>query len=679
MKLRYLLLGVAGLFVISQVPAQHIAVEAQNSTIEKILEAIASRYGETADFESLLNELVLLRQHPLDLNVATRAALEKIPFLTVFQINSLLAYREEHGVFFSLYELGMVYGFSEETIRMIIPYVTIGNNEAVHFTGSMRHEISLRTQRILEKSAGYIEDDQQQRKYPGNPWLYYARYGLEAAGHIRASITLEKDPGEEFFKGSNPHGFDFHSASITLSEIGPLKTMVAGDFRPQFGQGLTLWSGASPGKSSLALGVVKRKNGAGAFTSSDENGMFRGLVATVQAGNFEITGFYSSVRKDANITDTLPSGRICFTSFQESGYHRTEAEVADENAVRMQSMGGNIHFRGNWLKAGTTFAYTLLDKNMLAGEEPKDLYDFRGNSLLNWGIDYSATFRKLQLFGEAAIGNQAWATVDGALFNAGRHASFVLFYRYYSPGYYSFNSAAFSEGSANSNEEGMYAGTVIHPYRNWKVSAYADIFRFPWLRYRVSAPSAGTDFLVETEYAPGDIAMYMRWRYEDNPTDIQSDTFWVAAVGSKKRNSCRFQIAVPVNERLTLQSRLEAIWVNVTGEDPDRGIMVYQHADYRFKSVPVILNFRVAWFRTGSYNSRIYAYEQDMVAGFSFAPLYSEGFRTYLMARYEPGRLSYRLRIAQTNYYDQPTNGTGNDAINGPAKTEIKVQVIARF
>lgn len=678
MKYRYLLLGIAGLGVVSHVTAQ-VPVDAQSPVIEKVLESIAVRYGESADFESLLNELMLLRQNPLNLNTATREELERIPFLTAFQIQSLLAYREEHGYLLSIYELGMVYGFTEETISMVLPYVIVGGNEALRFTGGMRHEISLRTQRILQQSAGYEGDAQHDRAYPGNPWLYYARYGLEASGHVRAGITLEKDPGEEFFSGSNPQGFDFHSAHIEITEAGPIKSLVAGDFRPQFGQGLVVWGGVSPGKSSMALGVVRRKDGAGAFTSSDENGLFRGLVATVQAGKFAITGFYSTVGKDANITDTLPSGTVCFSSFQESGYHRTTAEVADENAVRMQSVGGNIHFRGNWLKAGTTLVYTVLDKSMVAGDQPKDLYDFHGNKLLNWGVDYNATLGRVQLFGETAIGNQSWATLNGGLFNAGKQASFVLLYRYYKPGYHGFYSAAFSEGSENSNEEGLYAGTVVHPYRNWKVSAYADLFRFPWLRYRVSAPSGGADYLVETEYSPGNVSMYMRWRFEDNPEDLQSDTLGMSGVGSKKRNGLRVQVVLPLNDWLTLQNRLEAIWVKNPGEDPENGIMFYQQADFRFKKIPVVLNFRFSWFRTDSYDARIYAYEQDMVSGFSFAPLYSEGFRTYLMARYEVGRISYRIRIAQTNYYNQTSTGTGNDEVEGPAKTEIKAQVIARF
>ena len=678
MKYRYLLLVVAGLLVLNRVPAQ-IPVDTYSGMIETIMESIASRYGETADYEALLIELELQRQHPLDLNNATREDLEKIPFLTVFQINSLLKYREEHGILLSIYELGMVYGFTEETIRVLIPYVVVGSNEAVNFTGRIHHEITVRTQRILEKSRGYQKNGQHKRQYPGNPWNYYARYGLEAAGHIKAGITLEKDPGEDFFKGSNPQGFDFHSAFITLDEVGPLQTLVLGDFRPQFGQGLTLWSGFSTGKSSLALNVAKRQDVVRAFTSSDENGMFRGMAATVKAGNIKFTGFYSSVRKDANITDTLPTGMVCFSSFQESGYHRTTAEAADENSVRVNSVGGNIHFRGNRLKVGTTVVYYALDKNMQAGDQPKDLYDFSGNRLLNWGLDYNANFGRVQLFGETAISNQSWATINGSLFNASKYASFVLLYRYYMPGYFNFNSAAFSEGSANSNEKGMYAGTVVHPYRNWKVSAYADIFRFPWLKYQVSAPSSGTDYLVETEFSPGDVTMYLRWRYEDNPFDMQSDSLWVAVVGSKIRNSLRVHIAVPLNDRITLQGRLEANWVNSSGDAPDRGFMCYQNVDYVLKKVPIVLNFRFAWFSTGSYNSRIYAYEQDIVPGFSFSPLYTEGFRTYLMARYDSGAMSFRIRLAQTHFIHETTIGSGYDEIESNTRNEIKIQLAVRL
>ena len=46
------------------------------------------------------------------------------------------------------------------------------------------------------------------------------------------------------------------------------------------------------------------------------------------------------------VTDTAGREDL-FSSFQNSGYHRTPAEIADRNNNRQFSAGGNIRYTGN--------------------------------------------------------------------------------------------------------------------------------------------------------------------------------------------------------------------------------------------------------------------------------------------------------------------------------------------
>ncbi len=687
MIFRFLLSLAAGIMIIIPVQAQP-DIPWQSGFIESLIESIESQGGESADYETLLHELENLQRHPIDLNAADRADLQKLLFLTDFQISSLLAYRKEHGNLLSMYELGMVYGFTDEVIQMMLPFVFAGNELDMDFRLKPaikrgHHEILLRTQRVLEQTAGYKTSDTVtgSSKYPGNPWLYYGRYGFESADHIKAGITLEKDPGEDFFGGSNKQGFDFNSAYLMVTNAGPVKTVLLGDYRLQFGQGLTLWNGTAPGKSSLPLNIVKRQDAIRAFTSTDENDLFRGLAANAGWGRFVFTLFCSSKKRDANITDTLSSGTICFSSFQESGYHRTNSEITDEKSVRETGFGGNLHYRNNWLKIGTTLAHYQLDKCWVKGEELKDLYDFEGTSLLNWGVDYTATLNRIQLFGETARGNQGWATLNGLLYNMNKYASFSLLYRNFQTDYFSMHSAAFSEGSDNNNEQAIYAGTVLHPFRNWQLSAYADFYRFPWLSYRVNAPSAGSDYLVQVDYSTArKVEMFIRLRFENNPENEAGTSQPIPVVYSLKRTGLRYHISLPVSEQLALQNRIELIRVRSVQNESDNGIMLYQDIEYRPARVPLTLNFRFAWFDTDSYESRIYAYEQDMTSGFSFSPLYSRGYRTYLLLRYDIGKsLSCRLRLSQSNYLDKDFVGSGWDKIDASTRSEIKLLLTARF
>jgi hypothetical protein len=688
MKIRYLLFVVVA-FVINYPATAQSVIPGQTNIKESLMESIMSLGGESGDYEANLNELEELQKKPLDLNKVTREDLQKLPFLTDFQISSLLQYREENGKLLTIYELQVVYGFTDEVIGMMLPYVMVSDQEPGtdlrlrQMAGRGNHEVVLRTKRLVERVSGYSAFDSVAGKmrYPGNPWFINAGYGFEFKDHIRAGLTVEKDPGEELFKGSNRGGFDFNSAFVMVHDAGIIKSAILGDYRLAFGQGLTLWSGMAPGKSSLPMNIVKRQDAIKAFTSADENNYFRGVAAGVTRGSFTLTGFYSSKKRDANITDTLASGHIGFSSFQESGYHRTSSEIIDERSVRETAFGGNLVFRNNLIKAGTTLVYYQFDKYMEMGNDLKDIHDFAGNRLLNWGIDYSLSLNKIQLFGETSYGNHYWATLNGVLLNVNKYASFSLLYRNFGAGYFSLHSSAFSESATDANEEALYAGVVIHPAAKWKISGYADFYRFPWLKFGLSAPASGSDYLLQVDFSPNKhIGMYLKLKYESDPRDELSDLQLIPEIAESQHTGIRYHISYRLSEKVSIQNRVEIISIKPGGTGTSNGILIYQDVEYRVKKVPVVIDFRLAWFNTGSYDSRIYAYEQDMTSGFSFSPLYDKGYRTYLMVRYDiTQQVSCRIRLSQTNFFNSTAIGSGFDRIDANTRTEIKLQVTGRF
>ena len=74
---------------------------------------------------------------------------------------------------------------------------------------------------------------------------------------------------------------------------------------------------------------------------------------------------------------------------------------------------------------------------------------------------------------------------------------------------------AFSQNSAVRNEQGMYIGMQWTPFARWKLSAYADVFRFPWLKYGVDAPSTGKEYMLQLDYTPSrNLSVYVRYKYK---------------------------------------------------------------------------------------------------------------------------------------------------------------------
>lgn len=689
MCIRILLLCFTGIVMWNPALAQPL-IEKHIDIAESLVESMEGNEDAHPDYESLLEDLEYLHEHPMNLNTATFSDLQKLPFLTDFQIRSLLDYRNENGFLLSLYELQLVHGFAEETISKMLPYVTVVKPVQTIMPHGFRNvlkngkgEITLGARRAIEKPSGYtiMDSCSGTTVYPGDPWHYYAKTGFHYGNKIDFGATVEKDPGESFFSRSNRNGFDFYSAHLMVCDMGFLKTIIVGDYRLQFGQGLTLWNGYSPGKSTLPLYVVKRQDAAKKYTSTEENNFFRGIAASLKSGKFTFTGFYSSKRNDANIADTLNSGMPAFSSFQYSGYHRTKYEIADEKSVHVRSFGSNLTCRGEYLKMGLTFVHYRFDSYLLQSNKPYKANDFSGSSLVNAGLNYMLTLKNIQLAGEVSYGHQAFATLHTAVFTASKYASVAILFRYFPASYYAMHSAAFSEGSGDSNENGLYLGAVIHPLPHWTLSAYADFYRFPWLRYHVNAPSSGKDYMAMVSYHPDrNMEMSLRFRMESKQVNSTSNEQHIEDLIWSDYTGLRYHFTCNCNDALQLQMRMEYVSVKTEEKTPERGFMLYQDVVYRFRKIPAILYFRYAWFDTYNYNSRIYMYEQQTLPSFASTALYDEGYRTYIMMRYNfSDRVSCWIRMARTSYSEKTTIGSGYDQILSSARHEIKFQVVIRF
>ncbi|MBN1143218.1 MAG: helix-hairpin-helix domain-containing protein [Bacteroidales bacterium] len=676
-----------GLFFCVASWAQHETSPDLYNLREWVLESMPAEDGISADFETILNELEQLQAHPLDLNNASTTDLQKLFFLTDFQIASILKYRKEMGPLLTIYELQLVYGFTQDVINRVLPFVYVDDRETslIRKAGVKKagnHDLLIKTRKVFEEIRGYQVYDSSagQMQYPGSPWLLHLRYGFEWKEHVRAGVTLEKDPGEEFFRGSNRHGFDYNSAFVMGSNMKFIKSAIVGDYRLAFGQGLVLWNGTAPGKSSLTLGIVKRQHGLKPYSSTDENNFFRGVAATTSLGKADFTGFFSFKKRDANIIDTLESGDVVFSSFQESGYHRTHSEVSDEKTLGVTVYGGNISYRNNYLKAGSTLACYHFNKLAAAGDEPEDLYDFSGNGLVNWGIDYSLIVKKVQVFGEAATGNDHWAFVNGLLLNVNKYATFSLLYRNLSPGYISMNSSVFCENSSQNNEEGFYAGVVLHPVPKISISGYVDFYRFPWLKTNLSAPASGSDYLLQVDFkATKKTAMYLRLKYKRNPADAESGT-QIPDIANDERSGIRYHVNYRAGRSFTMQNRIEMVFVQAGSAKASTGFMVYHDVRFESEQLHLVVDARLAWFNTGDYSARIYAYEHDLSTGFSFTPLYDSGLRSYIMVRYNLSEnLSFRVRLSNTYFSNRQEISSGWDRINNPTRTDLKLQLALKF
>ncbi|HPR29316.1 MAG TPA: hypothetical protein PLI03_08215, partial [Chitinophagales bacterium] len=138
----------------------------------------------------------------------------------------------------------------------------------------------------------------------------------------------------------------------------------------------------------------------------------------------------------------------------------------------------------------------------------------------------------------------------------------------------------------------------------------------------------------------------------------------------------RWNISYQLTREVTLRNRIEWSQYGQDGGTTENGYLLYQDVVYKPWELPFSLACRYTLFSTDTYNTRIYAYENDLLYAYSIANIYGEGQRVYAMVQYSPtGWLDTWIKYGQTVYTDRDTIGSGNEAIEGNRRSELRLQV----
>ena len=315
-------------------------------------------------------------------------------------------------------------------------------------------------------------------------------------------------------------------------------------------------------------------------------------------------------------------------------------------------------------------------------DKPYGLYNFSGK---DWNVvsgDYSFIFHNLNFFGEAAFNNlQKYSIVHGLIAALNARLDVVLLYRNYQPGYFSLYSMGFGESTSPNNEEGLYSGFIARPISKFSVSAYTDFFSSPWLKYSADAPSHGFDFLTQLTYQPDkNTEIYFRYQNKTRQTNESPVVDALLPLENENAQHYRFNAAYRANANFILSNRMEWVIYQLGNAKPENGVILFQDILYNPAQTPYDLGIRLALFNTDSYNSRVYAMEHDVPGSFTVPALYGKGAHFNLMFRYKFfKKLDAWLRIGETVYPFQTSNGSGLDQINSNHKTDIRMQVRWEF
>ncbi|TDS16008.1 helix-hairpin-helix domain-containing protein [Sphingobacterium paludis] len=651
---------------------------------QEIVEQILDNLDQEVDLSEFTELLRFYLKHKIDLNTTDGKELRDLLFLSPLQVLGIIKHRHSTGAFLSVVELQAVEELDLQTAEMLLPFVTVrprGNFRDLtwkELRGKTDQEAILRYGRVLEEQLGYTIEDANRSRYLGDPNRYMVRYRLNMADKVMLAVNMKKDAGEPFFREQQQFGFDHYGASLYVKGETTLKELIIGDYALQVGQGLVAWNGLSFGKGAMITTSARHAATIRPYTSMNEFNFLRGVAATLRWRDVEITPFASLRHLSGSVVET--EGGTEIRSISLTGLHRTPTELRNRHQVRQLVTGANVYYNRRRLRLGAVALYSRYNGTIVPAAGLRNLYSFRGQQSTNVAVNYQFTLRNAYFFGEYAYQIDGdWATINGIIASLHPKVSVFANYRNYQKGYYAPLSQALGEGSRVTNERGVYSGISYRLARKVDWVSYVDIFRFPWLRYRVDAPSAGFDIFSQFTYSwykKGNIALRYRYRVkQENSPDPRPERL----LADIWRHQVRLNFQYKLSRHWEIRSRCETVSFQKEYRF-DRGTLFFQDVFWTPQKLPFHLNMRMAMFHTDSYDARLYAFENDVLYASSF-PLYNgKGWRSYANLRYRMTKqVDFWARYSVSSYRNVETVGSGLDRSDGAVRSEVKIQMRYRW
>ncbi len=638
------------LFLSSLIFAQVDSTEI-NDELQSILEdALIDQ--EDSQLYDLIEELI---NHPIDINTATTEQLLKVPYLNLLTANAIIRYRKLHSKFNSLNELKNIDEFNDELIVKITPFIQINKSEdLLKSIKNIFHKIKIinrfRTIHDIQVRKGFTENN-----FVGSRQKIYNRILVNSESNFRAGTVIEKDAGESSLS-------DFFSCHLQINKYSIFSDITFGDYIIEFGQGLALWGPYAFSKGIDAVNFVN-KNGRFIipYTSTDENKFFRGFAANVNAGNLILSPFISLNKIDGSIDSITHT----VNSLDYDGYHRTRTEIDKKDRISEKIFGMAIH-----LSINENNRIGLLYYHSKFNHQLKFNSDRFYNSFDYYSISYSSLIKILNISGEFAYNKNSLAFINTANFEVNKNLSLVFSYRYYPANFISLHGNSFGENSDVQNEIGFYTGFKLGT-KFGTLNFYYDQFQKPKTSNTLLFSSNGYEFLVYYNYKIFP-KTELRIKYIYQNKEVESDFNEVKSLINNVSNNMRLEILFDSSQKLKMKTRLELI--SISQSKKENGYLISEDINYSFHN-NLQFNGRIILFRTHSYNSRLYAYENDLPGIMTIPALYGEGIRWYILIKYKT-KFGINLSLKYSELYkpDERTLGSSYNEINGNLDNRISFQ-----
>lgn len=537
----------------------------------------------------------------IDLNKASLDDLVVVPFITRESANKIIEYRDKIGGFKRREQVFDIPGVDE------IVKVFLYKNGYIQ---RPRLNFQVRARVLNRGNIRNFTDN-----FVDNLKTYQlGRFGIS---NFSGGFVVEKDYGENKLNDLTHFFIEYKGSSF-------LRKLIVGSYILQFGQGILMWRPVALGKGSDAISPAVRsfENHLLSYASTDEVKPLFGGALSSRFKNVELTLFYSKTNLPSSI-DTI--GRVRYIDF--SGINTVQ-----RFPLTRRLFGGIVSFGLKNFLLGVLNFYEDFNRDFSTSiSRPFKRENFYS------GFMFDLYFRNLNLFGEIASWRFSHLSyVSGLSIDFG-NLNFVFLYRRLSPNFISINGNVFGERYGEAwNEDGFYSGVKFRIWR-LKFSGYWDVYRFPRVDYDADVKN-GVDYRIEVSFGVSrnvDFKVMAREKEVSKglkTLDEFGRTIW--GEGIERRRNSRVEVENRFG-KVTFKSRVEIVRRNLNGVE--KGFLVYQGVRYQvFNSLR--LYGRIVFFKTDSYWSRIYVYEDDIDGVVSLIPFYGDGLRWYFVLKYKFGK-----------------------------------------
>ncbi len=608
-----------------------------------------------------LEQLEWLHSHPLDINAATPDEMALLPFLTPGQIEAIQAYVHLDGPMKSLGELALIPALDYLT-RRVLPLFFIVRDTRTRKTDknsdwfrNMQNTLDSRMDIPLYYRRGY-----QTGKYQGNPLYSRIRYTLES-DHVNIGAHVKKDPGEQFY--------DSYGGYAMVRNKGIVRTVIVGDYRAGWGEGLVISRGTSTSKSNL---MSNTSQGIRPMTGMSETGFLRGIAITFgkpqdkdwnQRTYFNMSGtLFASYRAiDATLDDAGDAKTIV-----ESGYHRTGTEIAKKNNTHSVLMGAHLQADIGHFCVGATGYWQHFNRMLSPGDDRYRRWYPQGQDFGVIGLHGSYSYYRWTASAEVAYStdNGGIATLGRVQWLANRNLKIGVLGRYYSHKFYSFQAAAISENSKVQNETAVILRIEARPWEKLTLTAYADFFADYWPRYGMTRSSQGQEAMVEGKLnASAKHSFSLRYQMKRKAANdiivphhkIRAQWTFLASVKWKLQSTATAHMAPNLKPGFGFSQLIQ-------------GKMLKEDA--------LRLGLMAGYFHAPDYKTRIYIYEPTLWNSSSSTSYYGHGLRLAATIRYTFPKAHWMVeaKYSLTHMLDRNTISSGHQEIFSPTKQDISIQ-----